>query len=263
MSTKVKGGAIKEGSIPLSALSNEVKDKIENSGGGAGGADWNAQEGEAGFIENKPFNEPIHVTIPDTYQHTFHLAKEITAVNILCDGSEDVCKFYPDKSKSLQWECMDAEHFFKFEWDGNGTLQIVETLAEESLRGLIEITQEKGALNTNLIPDTVIKTTPQKLSDNDKNQALANLGIDPVVWRYICNPLRIQDGSYILSELVKEGNFVVKAPNAYRFIDSSGYEYTPVEIGDTVMQVETFDGYVSLSLQYDSDREEYQIVKIL
>lgn len=34
MSTKVKGEAIKEGSIPMSALSTEVKDKIENAGGG-------------------------------------------------------------------------------------------------------------------------------------------------------------------------------------------------------------------------------------
>ena len=31
MATKVKGEAIKEGSIPLSALSNEVKNKIENA----------------------------------------------------------------------------------------------------------------------------------------------------------------------------------------------------------------------------------------
>ena len=29
--------------------------------------------------------------------------------------------------------------------------------------------------------DTVVKTTPQTLSDTDKNQALTNLGIDPVV----------------------------------------------------------------------------------
>jgi hypothetical protein len=83
---------------------------------------------------------------------------------------------------------MDSDHFFEFKWDGNGTLQIAETLAEESLRGLIEITQEKGALNTNLIPDTIIKTTPQSLSDADKNQALSNLGIDPVIWKYLCNP---------------------------------------------------------------------------
>ena len=53
MSTKVKGEAIKEGSIPLSALATEVKAKIENAGGGA---DWNAQGGESGYIKNKPFS---------------------------------------------------------------------------------------------------------------------------------------------------------------------------------------------------------------
>ena len=50
MATKVKGEAIKEGSIPMSALSTEVKDKIENAGGGA---DWDAKEGEEGFIEHR------------------------------------------------------------------------------------------------------------------------------------------------------------------------------------------------------------------
>lgn len=32
MSTKVKGEAIKESSIPMSALNDEVKNKIENAG---------------------------------------------------------------------------------------------------------------------------------------------------------------------------------------------------------------------------------------
>lgn len=39
MSTKVKGEAIKEGSIHMSALADEVKDKIENAGGDADGSD--------------------------------------------------------------------------------------------------------------------------------------------------------------------------------------------------------------------------------
>lgn len=43
-----------------------------------------------------------------------------------------------------------------------------------------------------ITPDTVVKTTPQTLSDTDKNQALANLGIDPIVWKYMCNPYIIE-----------------------------------------------------------------------
>lgn len=137
---------------------------------------WNAQYGEAGYIENKPFNEPVHVVIPDTHQYTFHLAKEKTILYILCEDAEYA--LHPDVPYSYQLECIDSDHFFEFEWDGNGTLQITESLAEESLRGLIEITQEKGALNTNLIPNTVLKTTLQTLSDDAKNQALENLGLN-------------------------------------------------------------------------------------
>ena len=53
MATKVKGEAIKDGSVGLNALSQEVQDKI-NAGGGA---NWNAQEGEPGYINNKPFGD--------------------------------------------------------------------------------------------------------------------------------------------------------------------------------------------------------------
>lgn len=260
MSTKVKGEAIKEGSIPLSALSNEVKDKIENAGGGA---DWNAKEGESGYIENKPFGV------------------EFNSVNWFYDDNFIDWCLTPMISNKVKYEGViyeipdNADEFVSL---GDGSIALGKypyydsNLMHVTCYGVQDTTDERlqnilFEVNTKLdeqyLPNTVLKTTPQTLSDVDKNQALTNIGIDPVVWRYICNPLRIQDESYILSELVKEGNFVVKAPNAYRFIDSSGHEYTPVEIGDTVMQVETSDGYVSLSLQYDDDREEYQIVKIL
>lgn len=55
MITKVKGEAIKEGSIPYNALATEVKNKIENAGTGGGGAtpDWSATEGKEGHILNR------------------------------------------------------------------------------------------------------------------------------------------------------------------------------------------------------------------
>lgn len=62
MATKVKGEAIKEGSIPLSALADDVKDKIENAG-----ADWNAQNGEAGYIENR-----THYRIRDSFIDSYN-----------------------------------------------------------------------------------------------------------------------------------------------------------------------------------------------
>ena len=56
MSTKVKGEAIKEGSIPMSALSTEVKDKIENAG-----ADWNAQKVNLDILRINRFNYDIYI----------------------------------------------------------------------------------------------------------------------------------------------------------------------------------------------------------
>jgi hypothetical protein len=49
METKINGEIIKEGSVALSALSSELQDKVNNSSG----ADWNAKEGEPGYIENR------------------------------------------------------------------------------------------------------------------------------------------------------------------------------------------------------------------
>ena len=39
------------------------------------------------------------------------------------------------------------------------------------------------------------------LNDTDKNQVLANLGIDPVVWKYLCNPYIIRVGVQLTDEI--------------------------------------------------------------
>ena len=49
-----------------SGLSVDGQGVLSVTGGGAGGADWNAQEGEAGFIANKPFDvETVEVVLSD------------------------------------------------------------------------------------------------------------------------------------------------------------------------------------------------------
>ena len=91
----------------------------------------------------------------------FHIENSITNVDAI----------FSVKDKSLTYV------------DGNGLINKV-TFADN---GSYDISK-----NNPDIPDTVIKTTPQSLSDDDKNQALANLGIDPVVWKYLCNPYIIE-----------------------------------------------------------------------
>lgn len=61
----------------------------------------------------------------------------------------------------------------------------------------------KKTLEDKYLPNTVLKTTPQTLSDEDKNQALTNLGIDLVVWKYMCNPIDINP---ILHSVDLDGN---------------------------------------------------------
>lgn len=66
-----------------------------------------------------------------------------------------------------------------------------------------------------VIPNTVLKTTPQTLTDTDKNQALANLGIDPVVWKYLCTPCIIKYGEKVPEELIGEFNEDVGESGGY------------------------------------------------
>lgn len=94
----------------------------------------------------------------------FHIENSITNVDAI----------FSVKDKSLTYV------------DGNGLINKV-TFADN---GSYDISK-----NNPDIPDTVVKTTPQTLSDTDKNQALANLGIDPVVWKYMCNPYVIDAGN--------------------------------------------------------------------
>ena len=213
MSTKVKGQAIKEGSIPLSALSEEIKNKIEN----AGDTDWNAQEGESGYIKNRThysyfFEESVvydenssfsnvsfYIDISNATISKDALFGFAIIVNVLTSLGETsifiskeqymemqagnrvlITANFPDDSVDLYVSYDQYSDLIKNEAvisiDGAvyGTYTLFCTLVKQ--------------LESSYIPDTVLKTTPQTLSSDDKNQALANLGIDPVVWKYICNP---------------------------------------------------------------------------
>ena len=331
MATKVKGDAIKEGSIPLSALSNEVKDKIENAGGGA---DWNAQEGEAGYIKNKPFytkGDTRQIDVDGEYTIVvgeFNIGDRIDiSWDLICyndeifrgstsfviqeDGEEPTYyyqenDFYIRGGKTFEMYAYGGgdSHYGKVTYTVNGEVKTIDkkylpTLnwnAKEGEPGYIEnkpfneervdgylkfsytreldmdtdareyiyagsedtknriqlknnmaiyylenynidspivISKSVGygghtfhdsltiniinyeeedfvefimnddygdlrieyamftSLDASYLPETVIKTTPQTLSDTDKNQALANLGIDPIVLKYLCNPIII------------------------------------------------------------------------
>ena len=154
METKIKGDKIKEGSIPLSALEDNVKELINSS---------------VGF---KRFNGYLSINTP----------LEIQAYN----GIDYYYVKVNDDIIQLNTVHSDETHIpvgppFSIKYDiteyPKAELSIITDYPEHHKD--LKIPVFRG-LNTNelFIPDTVIKTTPQTLSDADKNQALANLGID-------------------------------------------------------------------------------------
>ena len=105
-----------------------------------------------------------------------------------------------------------------------------------------------GTINPLYLRD-VIKTVPQTLSDTDKNQALANLGIDPIVWKYICNPLVIRDEMECPQELLNNGNLKYKIPAMYvvLFMDNDLnhiYRAPTSYVDDNLVATFTVDGSI-------------------
>lgn len=197
------GGEIKEGSIPLSALNDEVRDMIKSAGGGA---DWNAAEGEVGYIKNKPFsaNDKV-ITIPDSFEgyiYTFELVNEDFEVWITYEDKK--IPFLANVPKYHDVESDDGEYYWTIDWDGNGTLIIAEQYSEILNPSHIEIHQNIEQISEALIPDTIARKSEIE-------------GFDPVVWKYMCEPLFLYTGKKIPNELLtNNGNLKYKYPNMYR-----------------------------------------------
>lgn len=160
-------------------------------------ANWNAQEGEAGYIENKPFGEIFkevewYLEEYGSYYYCVEVSNQIKIDGIVYDISEDVINI-----------------------NGNGFMVAEDGIRvygvdEDYLKSVLVKIETK--MDEKYLPNTVLKTTPQTLENTAKNQALANLGIDPVVMKYLANPfiIRIEDGDcYVPEELV--GSPVISA----------------------------------------------------
>ena len=290
MATKVKGDAIKEGSIPLSALSNEVKDKIENAGGGA---DWNAKADEVGYIENKPFGKlKVNGEIFDVSQNplirniryfipydssiiVFEPSKKIDYIRVHWVDNDDVwidetIKIPNDYITSLETiKHVSETPLGSFNLDFEKTASEIRvyltaqdelfSVSAESILGRI-VVETITYLSDEYLPNTVLKTTPQTLSDTDKNQALANLGIDPVVLKYMLNPYHMYIGGtdqYTLPNDLQ--NVIVKddvlQPIFSKLITfeiedgSSNYFCYPVYVEGNVITL--YAGYQYTHLSYD------------
>lgn len=177
---------------------DEAVSKVLNGEVG-GGADWNAQQGEAGYIENRPFyteysnfklnvgdeldNLDFYVSLKKNEYEYKEYIFEIWGNNRFRYGDE--VNIYASGGTKITIKNDDG--FFSIINKGpfSSNNECIEML-KECLR--FELVTE---INEKYLPNTVLKTTPQTLSDTDKNQALANLGIDPVVLKYMINPVVI------------------------------------------------------------------------
>lgn len=174
-----------------------------------GTSNWNAQEGEEGYIENKPFriikskdgqitNINSYFTIrEDEYYPTSDLYIKYNNKTTLLTREKDIL-FWDDGA------IVDVDNcYFYLTDDGDSNILITTDYSDE-FELLVTLSSE-------FIPNTVLKTTPQTLTDDNKNQALANLGIDPVVWKYMCEPYVVQH-QVVLPEELKN---IIQDENGY------------------------------------------------
>ena len=193
--------------------------------------DWNAQHGEAGYIKNRThyygntvkfkYNEyddlyetdyvpsdegPIY--IEDV--HDWNKKYEIPSI----ETSEDGRSGY-DWSNALTIKFWDTSEEYYGEFRVGYTIDNSKVVAiYNENEADVDYDSRIKAMNifnvvrieSEFIPDTVIKTIPQTLSDADKNQTLANLGIDPVQLKYLMSPVVLKEGDSIPEDLYDADN---------------------------------------------------------
>jgi hypothetical protein len=243
-------------------------------------ADWNVQEGEAGYIENKPFGVYLEKETLDflknrqyeeiespfeEYPYCYKISGERMFGDLYgylygiwdYDKKEyDLKKTYFDGYDQNTYHLMKGDVWYdwggdiwgklKFDNDPYGGVDncdIYICVADNGLTNYndtidyliqevywLRTSPNVYKINQEYLPDTVLKTTPQELSDDDKNQALANLGIDPVVWKYMCNP-------YIISAYTPNNDLPEELRNIIE--DEDGYLTT---LALKVLAMTNYDG---------------------
>lgn len=230
MNTKLNMGVIEDKSITYSKLADDVAESITATMAGSA-PDWNAQEGEAGYIENRPcyvnLDNGRRITLDNAditlssdenwYEKIIIPLNEVKISLYFYNYNEELIHYVLTEGQSV----FDYNFGCKFtavlnEYDNCDLLltnfddskEYIDTVFAETKLVYDYNDNVVQKLNSEYLPNTLIKTTPQTLSDAEKNQALTNLGIDPVVWKYICDPLIIKSGQKVPEELIGEYNEV-------------------------------------------------------
>ena len=183
-----------------------VYDAIQQSGTLV--SDWNAKEGEPGYIKNKPFYNNVDCVINksgeynNVYEKSSVIFNNKTLFNLEDIAYDDVIVINSGPPVTLEK---------RYENDGTITL-IIEDVSNYLSAYPIII----GNLVT--IPEIFIPDTIARKSD---------IVVDPIVWKYICNPLIIEEGISIPDELYDKDRDWLKYeyPAMYRFYDGMEYKF--------------------------------------
>lgn len=193
------------GDIYIEGVDGRIQDKLNVS------PDWNVQEGESGYIKNKPFyfNNTVDIRFSYNDENDTILASEglrdnthaffriCTNITYVEDNGDEPIYVYHKVESGNSYRFIDEHNDIEYNVyvsDIENTLNITtESIPKDIICkyvGLV-LSHNVKQIDGIYLPDTVVKTTFQTLSETDKNQALTNLGIDPVVWKYMCNPYEI------------------------------------------------------------------------
>ena len=227
-------------------------------------ADWNAQQGEPGYIKNRPF----------------YAEGDIRQIDVNGEYTIEVGEFNIGDRVNVSWDLEyydgeihhgSASFVIQEEWNyyynvdnleifGGTHVEMYAYYGSEPHYGKVTVVvnDEIKTLEEKYIPSTVLKTTPQTLSDDAKNQALANLGIDPVVWKYICNPFVIPStipGGYKLPSELNQiiWNNSLDCPNAimYNLLYRENRYGIPRPLSDWDIQYTSYGDTGNASLSFD------------
>jgi hypothetical protein len=162
---------------------NQVKENL-----GISNPDWNAQEGEAGYIENRPFNLVIQNIDFELYDD-----KAYAYISGIYDYDgfyilDKPVQFNGNYNFTIDYlEGFEQYNGITIELQSSGDIYVtpnyIDTYVGDTVEGFVDYCNRNikafkiKVIDTLFIPDTVLKTTPQTLSDKDKNQLLDNLGI--------------------------------------------------------------------------------------
>ena len=195
--------------------------------------DWNAQKGEAGYIKNKPFYNNVDYVINkggeynNVYEKSSVIFNNKTLFNLEDIAYDDVIVINSGPPVTLEK---------RYESDGTVTLIIEDISNYLSVHPIL--IGDLVTISEVLIPDTIARKSDIIVDPNV---------VDPVVWKYLCNPCVIKNGEQVPEDLLgSQDTFKYTDRGMYIVYDEgSGSSYTIEEVTSTEINL-CMGGYVEI-----------------